>query len=63
MQDIISWAGQHWGDIVLIGLAVCGVAAHITALTPTPADDKVVAKIRAVLDIFGGNYGANKKVK
>lgn len=36
--------------------SVVGVAAMIAALTPTPADDSILAVVRKVLDFVGGNF-------
>lgn len=43
--------------------AITGVvtaATAITALTPTQADDKVIAMILRVLNLVAGNVGKNK---
>lgn len=62
-MDIINWCMDNYDEVIVIALAVCGVAAHVTALTPNPKDDAIVAKILKVLDFFGGNYGRAKNVK
>lgn len=63
MDDLISWTSTHWLDIVVIAGAVCGLAAHVAALTPTPKDDGVIKKIKAFIDFIGGNYGEAKNAK
>ncbi len=62
-MDIINWVSEHWDEILVIGFAVCGLAAHITAFTPTPKDDAVVAGIYKVVSALGGNYKNAKNVK
>lgn len=62
-MDIINWCAENYDEMIVIALAICGLAAHITALTPTPKDDAVVSKILKVLDLFGGNYGRAKNGK
>lgn len=62
-MDVINWTTEHWDDIMLVALAACGIAAQIAAWTPSPKDDSILAKVRAVLDIFAGNYGNAKNAK
>lgn len=47
-------------DYINILPAIIAVAAMITALTPTPKDDAVLAKVRKVLDVIGMNFGNAK---
>jgi hypothetical protein len=62
-MEIIGWVSDHWVDILLIAGAVCGLAAHIVALTPSPKDDAFVASIFKVVSALGGNYGNAKNAK
>tara|TARA_Y100000310_G_C20640164_1_gene793446 strand:- start:281 stop:472 length:192 start_codon:yes stop_codon:yes gene_type:complete len=39
---------------------VVTAATAVTALTPTQADDKVMATILRVLNVLAGNFGKNK---
>lgn len=45
----------NWEQIVVVILAVVGAASAITKLTPTPKDDKIVAKVKKVLDAIALN--------
>ncbi len=50
ITSIVGWVVAHGSDLVDVALAVCGVASMITALTPTPKDDALISKARALLD-------------
>ena len=53
----MTWLLENYMDVFQIILTVMGAAAAIAAMTPTPKDDTIIAKIRSVLDILGMNFG------
>lgn len=48
-------------EIITAILAVHAAASAITALTPTPKDDEIVAKIYKVIELFAGVVGKAKQ--
>jgi hypothetical protein len=52
MAAVIGWLVAHWSDLVGVVLGLLAVASVITKLTPSPADDAVVAKIIAFLSFL-----------
>lgn len=44
-------------DYLHLASLVVSVAAAIAAVTPSPADDSALAKVRQVLDILAFNWG------
>ena len=44
---------SNWAEIVTVVLAVLGAASAIAKLTPTQADDKVIAAILKVIHAVG----------
>lgn len=59
-MEIINWIIGHLVEIVAAAGSVCMAASAITALTPTPKDDKVVAKAYKVVEFLGGVVGKAK---
>jgi len=59
----MDWILNHKLDLFNIATAVVAAAAAITALTPSPKDDGVVAKARAFLDLLAFNFGFAKNDK
>ena len=49
MSDIVAWFVSNWPVIAQVVGALVAAASVITALTPTPVDDGVVAFIRKIL--------------
>lgn len=49
MADIYNWLVANWATIAEVLGALVAAASVITALTPTPTDDSVVAWIRNIL--------------
>ena len=47
-----------WADAAF---AVIAAASAITALTPSPADDRWVAKVRRMLEVLALNVGHAKR--
>jgi hypothetical protein len=43
-------------NVLDIVTSVVGTASVIAAITPTPKDDAIVAKVRKVLDLFAFNF-------
>lgn len=50
----------HWDEILGAITGVIAAASAIAALTPTPADDSVVAMARKVVDLLALNVGGAK---
>jgi hypothetical protein len=48
-------------EIITAVLAVHAAASAITALTPTPKDDEIVARIYKVIELFAGVVGKAKQ--
>ena len=59
----MDWILEHKLDLLHALTAIIAAAAAVTALTPSPIDDGVVAKIRAVLDFLALNFGHAKNKK
>ena len=55
---LFDWVGTYWAIIS----TVMAIATFITTLTPTTADDKVVALLLRVLNLMAGNVGKNKNL-
>lgn len=50
---MIAWITEHWKDILAIIGAIVSLATLITAITPTPKDDAILAKIIKILAALG----------
>ena len=48
-------------EYLTLVLAVHALASAITALTPTPADDKIVAKAYRIIEVVAGVVGKAKE--
>lgn len=46
---------QNWDQIVVGILAVIGAASAIAKLTPTTKDDKIIAKVKKVVEAVALN--------
>lgn len=46
-----------------LAVHVIAAASVIAALTPTPKDDSVVSKVRAVVDLLAFNFGNAKNAR
>jgi delta-aminolevulinic acid dehydratase/porphobilinogen synthase len=57
---MLAYVTAHFTDILQIASYVIAAAAAVTALTPSPADDGIVAAIRKVLDFLALNIGHAK---
>ena len=56
----MDWILENKLNLFNIATAVVALAAAVTALTPSPADDGLVTKVRAVLDFLAFNFGFAK---
>ena len=66
MEELSHFWQQVVANKVAIWLVLTSTvtaAAAMAACTPSPKDDSWVAKIRKVIDIFGGNWGFAKNDK
>lgn len=52
---MVDYVISNWEQIVVVALAVVGAASAIAKLTPTQTDDKIIAKIKKVLDTLALN--------
>jgi hypothetical protein len=52
MENVISWISANWPNILAIYGAVVACASVIIKITPTQADDAILAKVLAVVDFF-----------
>jgi hypothetical protein len=52
-MNIVTNIFAHWQEIVVVALAVLEAARQIVKLTPSKADDELVAKVTSILDEFG----------
>jgi hypothetical protein len=59
----MEWIFQNWDALLTAATAIITAAAAITALTPSPKDDNIVAKVRKVLDVLALNVGNAKNKK
>lgn len=69
-MSYLTWALDHYVEILEALFAIVGVCAKIAAWTPSPKDDaaagianKVLVKLRWVIDNVGGNYGHAKNAE
>ncbi|EEE42845.1 hypothetical protein [Roseibium alexandrii] len=59
----MTWIVSNLDNIFIAVTAVIAAASAIAALTPTPKDDAVVAKVRKVVDVLALNVGNAKTDK
>ena len=55
METYISWVVTNYQTIITAALAIVGGFSVIAKLTPTPADDAILAKAVKVLDFVSLN--------
>jgi len=60
LQTAAQWILAHVPDLIQVAALIVAAAAAIAALTPTPDDDSMVAKIKKVVDWLGLNFGHAK---
>lgn len=51
----MEWIMENWTDLWSIATGVVTIASVVAKLTPTPADDAVMGKIVALIDILALN--------
>jgi hypothetical protein len=56
----MEWIVENATGLLLVLTGTISLAATITALTPTPKDDAVVAKLRKLLNALALNVGNSK---
>jgi hypothetical protein len=52
MENVVNWISTNWVTIAAIYGAVVACASVIIKITPTQADDVILAKVLAVVDFF-----------
>lgn len=60
MKDIIAYLVSNVDSIVAALTAIVAAASAIAALTPTPTDDSLVAKVYKIVDWLALNVGKAK---
>ena len=61
MTELITYLVENSGSLLAILTSVVAVASAVAALTPTPKDDTIVAKIYKVVDWLALNVGKAKQ--
>ena len=56
----MQWLIDNWQAVALVVTTTVTAASAITALTPTPKDDAVVAKIYKIIEALGLVVGKAK---
>lgn len=59
----MTWFVTNFDNILFAITAVISAASAVAALTPTPKDDALVAKIRGLVDVLALNVGNAKNGK
>ena len=62
LASVFGWFGNGGTLASILGgltLIISGATA-IAVITPTPADDNILAKIRGIISLLSGNIGNNK---
>lgn len=52
----MEWITQHWDEALLAVTGLVTFASFVANLTPTDADNKVVAKIAAFINALALNF-------
>jgi hypothetical protein len=61
MSEIVEFINSNWSGVLAVLAAVHALAIAIVNLTPTPADDAVVAKVYRVIEVLAGIITPNAK--
>lgn len=61
MQQVINYIIDNADSILGAATAVVAAASAICAMTPTPKDDSIVAKVYKVIEWLALNVGKAKK--
>jgi hypothetical protein len=56
----MNYITENWQQIAAVALGVHALASAITAMTPTPEDDKWVAKVYKVVEMLALVVGKAK---
>lgn len=54
MEGILGWVMGHGNDLINIAWGVVTVGLAIAALTPTQADDDILARFKNIFEKFFG---------
>ena len=57
---MLTFIINHFTDFIIALTSIVTSASALTALTPSDKDDKVVSKIKSILDICALNVGNAK---
>ena len=57
---MLTFIMNHFSDFIIAISSIVTGASALTALTPSDKDDKVISKIKGVLDICALNVGNAK---
>tara|TARA_R110002153_G_scaffold273380_1_gene444174 strand:- start:108 stop:296 length:189 start_codon:yes stop_codon:yes gene_type:complete len=60
MSELITDIVNNLDTIIAVVTSIVAVASGVTALTPTPKDDKVVSKVYKVVEWLALNVGKAK---
>jgi hypothetical protein len=61
MTEIITYVTENSAQLIATATAVIAAASAICALTPTPADDKIVGKVYKLIEWVALNFGKAKQ--
>lgn len=56
----MTWIIENWDAVLATVTAVIAAASAVAALTPTPKDDAIIAKLYKVIDVLALNVGKAK---
>lgn len=59
-MDPVIWLQQNIEQILIFAASIIATASAIAAITPTPVDDGLLAKVYAIIDILALNIGKAK---
>lgn len=54
MTDVVAFLAEYGGEIFAVLALLLSAAALVARMTPTDKDDKIVSKVRSVVDFFAG---------
>lgn len=56
----MNYVLENWQTLLELALQIVGAAAIVATLTPTDADNKVVALVSKLVHALGANFGKAK---